>query len=221
MRRKIINVITLLAVVALAVFGLGGCAEKASKYTEEEHIQRVKERIQKRFIDTDLRWINREQPTDFEVYPLYNENDELSYFLVEFEPYGFIFVLLRDEQSKASAFFGASASMYRIADNIDGNNDWSPYIIDETNSQPAPDTGRIWILDEKGEKIVYDKSPYAVAQVASQRRYLLYDRIPAIKSEEKFINLISMEEIEFKDGSLVRMQACMHMSFWPKIESDL
>lgn len=38
----------------LGVLVLVGCSQKASKYTESEHIQRVSERIQKKYIETDL-----------------------------------------------------------------------------------------------------------------------------------------------------------------------
>ena len=206
---------------AIRNFWFNGGSEKASKYTEEEHIQRVTERIQKRFIDTNLRWVDREQPTAFEVFPLYNENDELKYFLVEFEPYGFLYILLRDEQMKGFSWLGASTSMYKIADDISGKNDWSPYKIDETNSQPSPDTDKIWMLNENDEKIVFNKSPYAIADCKDERRYLLTGNIPSAKRDEKFVNLISMEEIEFIDGQLTKKHACVQISIWPKNESDL
>lgn len=107
--------ITYIDIMIFAILGLVGCSKKTSQYTEDEHIQRVTERIQKKYIDTDLNWVDNEQPTSFDVFPLYNENDKLECFLVEFEPYGFLFIQMRDERNKVFSWAGASTSMYKIS----------------------------------------------------------------------------------------------------------
>lgn len=197
MVKKLTGIVVIM-IMLFTAFALTGCSEKASKYTEEEHIQRVAERIQKRFIDTDLRWIDREQPTDFEVYPLYDENDKLKYFLVEFEPYGFLYVLLRDEQKKAFGWLGASTSMYKIS--ASGNDEWSP----------------------KDEDIVFNKSPYSIAGIENECRYLLLGYIVAAKREGKFVNLISQDEVEIINGQATKEQVGIGLDFgWPKKDNDL
>jgi hypothetical protein len=186
------------AVLLLAVFGLSGCGDKASKYTEAEHIQRIAERIQKRYIDADLGWVDREQPTSFEVFPLYDENDKLKYFLVEFESFGFIYILLRDEQRKAFGEIGASTSMYKIS--ASGNDEWSP----------------------NGGETVFNKSPYFVAGIKNERRYLLLGYIVAAKQGNTFVNLISQAEVEIINGQTTKEQVGIWLDFnWPKKDNDL
>lgn len=204
-------------VMILMIIFLTGCAKKASQFTEEEHIQRVTERIEKRFMTDSYEY------TGFEVYPLYNENDELKYFLVEFEPYGFVYVLLRDEQLKLFGWLGASTSMYKLS-GFDGNDTWSPFTYDESNSQPYPDIDKCWKTDENGEKIVYNRSPYCIADIENERRYLLHiegSYIPSVKREERFLNLISLEEFEAIDGQLTKKQAYAFIIFVTKKQLDL
>lgn len=37
----------------------------------------------------------------FQLYPLYNENDMTEHVLVEFEPFGFLYIMITDKQFKA------------------------------------------------------------------------------------------------------------------------
>ena len=66
-----------------------GCT--AGSYTEEQHIQRVTARAEERFLGEGSEY------TGLEVYPIYNEYDELNYMLIELEPQGFVYVLIRDD----------------------------------------------------------------------------------------------------------------------------
>ena len=63
------------------LLSLSSC--RASSYTEEEHIARVTERARERFLGEGSEY------TGLEVYPVYNEYDELNYMLIEFQPQGF------------------------------------------------------------------------------------------------------------------------------------
>lgn len=218
--KKIISSGMLLIVMSFSLLALSGCNEKSSKYTETEHIQRVTERIEERFMTEKFEY------TDFEVYPLYNENDELKYFLVEFEPYGFVYVLLRDESPFYISMFGGQKSMYKLSD-TQGDRYWNRYNIDETNSQNYPDTDKIWEIDENGEIIVYKKSPYSIENVQDTHRYLLRDSksisdyVPAVKIGEKYKNLISMEEMTISDGRYTKKQATVYIPFIAKKDFDL
>lgn len=57
-----------------------GCS--SDMYSEEKHMQRIRERAEERFLGEDSEY------TGLEVYPIYNEYDELKYALIEFEPQG-------------------------------------------------------------------------------------------------------------------------------------
>lgn len=231
MTNKIKKIVTIIMtmVILFSAFTLTGCNQKASNYSESEHIQRISTRVKTRFFDGDDALHYKDRPTDFSIYPLYNENDELKYFLIEFEPYGFLFVLLRDEQLKSFSWFGASTSMYMLS-NVYGNETWSPYIVDTTNSQSYPDTDKFWYLDENGEKIYYSKSPFYIADMKDAKKYLLHlsDEnfntyyIPAIKIENDYLNLISMEKLNIGYGDdFVKKQATLYISFINKKHFDL
>jgi hypothetical protein len=169
-----VNILKRICLIAfLLIFtllALSGCNRKPSDFTEEEHIQRVTERIKAKYVDGDEKLRPYDKPvddgiiydkvkaTDFDVFPLYDENDTLKYFLVEFEPYGFIYVFLRDEQPKVFSCIGTSTGMY-VLSSREGEPLWSRYKIDETNNQSPPDTDIQWEVDECGERIFYDASP--------------------------------------------------------------
>ena len=76
-----------LAIVAyILIFTVG--YQYASWYTEEQHLARIAERVEKRYFSkgSDYGY------TDYEVFPLYDENEKFSYALVEFEPQGFVYI---------------------------------------------------------------------------------------------------------------------------------
>lgn len=228
MDKKIMK-LCLIAVMLFAVFGFTGCNQKTSKYIDAEHIQRVTERIQARYIDGDERLRPYDKPTDdgeiypkvkatdFAVYPLYDENDDLKYFLVEFQPFGYLYVLLRNEQLKGFSWLGASTSMYMLS-STEGEPAWTPYTIDIANS-----TDEIWEIDENGKKIAYAQSPFSVRGIENEKRYLLnFDGyIPAVRREGKFENLISNSEFEVSNGQITEKQPIASISFTNKKHFDL
>ena len=192
-----------------------GCVKQASDYTEAEHIQRVKERTEKRYKDSDL-WDGSSYES-FEVYPLYNENEELTHFLVEFEPYGFMFVtLIKDGQT--SPFLGPDRGMYLKDLHL---NAWSPYKPIETKSGYNPKDYE-YILDENGEMIYYDSSPFKVAEKMNERKYMLKAAerssvfVCAVKSGDKFINLMNDVEVDVANGDLNKPQAILWAKRTPK-----
>lgn len=220
MRKKFFHVITVLILI-LSVCMLGGCSKKVSDFTEEEHIRRVTERIEKQVMTDSTKYIG------FSVYPLYNEDDELQYFLVEYEPYGFMFIQPKDEEWKGLSCLGVSTSMYRVSNVYTGDDEygtWSPYTIDETNSQPFPETDKRWKVDEDGNRICYTKSPYYVTQNINERKYLLRSDkgfICAIKKDDAFINLVSSIEINISNGDLTKKQATLNITFIANKRFDL
>ena len=224
------KVISIIAVLIITIMLGAGCAEKADKYTEEEHIARITQRL-KQEIPT---WaeLNDGNYDSYAVYPLYDENEELIAFLLEIEPYGFTLISYGDEPSfkLLLSCYGTSTSMYRVSNKIYGcgNKMWSPYIADETWSQPSPDNNKIFILDENGERVYHKKSPYYVTGNIDERKYLIETEgaqyICAVKKDGEFINLISCEAFTVVNVSkydLSQIQATLYFPFLPYSVYDL
>ena len=242
--KKILS-IALAFIVIFLVF-LNFSNKKVDDFTVEEHRQRITQRIKA----SNSRWgfPEGEKYQDFEVYPLYNKNEELEYFLVEFEPCNFIIIFLKDEPPVLISFLYPSKSMYLVQSGYYGKNrEWSPYYRDKNCPElvdygelyaPGPDFPQTydyifnpqgrgqWILDENGERIFYDKSPYAVTGNLSEKKYLLEtDRddkfIFAVKKDEKFVNLISGFEFEYEEEYSYEEHATLGFTYALTWRSDL
>ena len=173
----------------------------------------MSERIEKRFMAED-----NGKRTGFEIKPLYNENGMLNIFLVEFEPYGYLYVHAGDELNKVFGWLGFRTSMYTLSDSTIIST-WSPYTLNPTTFEKE------WILDEEGNKIVYDRSPFYVANAGNAKYYLLENEdghfIPAIKTGEDFVNLISGKKFRFQNGQPETAQACEFIAFYAHKQLDL
>lgn len=174
---------------------LSGCLRKVSSFSEERHAERIRSRLLERWKGNLV--ISGVPIEDFELYPLYDENDKLAYFLVECEPNGFFFVLLRDE-TFVYAFSGGN--MYTISNNYYGYGDafiWSPYTVDLSKPDPFAEENKIFELDESGEKICYSKSPFFITDNLNERKYLLnnsrYGYVCAVKNQNNFTNVMNGE----------------------------
>ena len=221
-----------LIIIVMIITTLTGCSQKASRYTEEQHMQRISERIQKKYIDGDIKVRDFRVPKDaddafikltgFEVYPLYDNNDELKYCLVELQPFGFIYILIQDEQPKILSRLGASTSMYRTAGVMQPA--WTPCHIDK-------ETGETIWEEESGVMTEYYRSPFAERGVLAEKKYIIRCEekdvaiqrlIPAVKRDGKYINLYSNEEFDVVDGRATEKLAFSQgISFIVKHEFDL
>lgn len=210
---KVKSIVALVLLFSLCMCFVWGHARQASDYTTEQHIQRMSERIEKRFMAED-----NGKRTGFEIKPLYNENGMLNIFLVEFEPYGYLYVHAGDELNKVFGWLGFRTSMYTLSDSTIIRT-WSPYTLNPTTSEKE------WILDEEGNKIVYNRSPFYVANAGNAKYYLLENEdgyyIPAIKTGEDFVNLISGEKFRFQNGQPETAQACEFIAFYAHKQLDL
>ena len=167
--------------------------ELASKYTEEEHIERITERIEKHYIDN-----SNYSFSSFEVYPIYNSNDVLKYALVEFQPFGFVYVFIRNEEfhnsEKSKLEIPVSSSMYMLSTmNYKIEQPWSPSYIED---------GEIKFKEEE-----YSNSPFYVNNIENEKRYFINIDpssegylVPAVKRDDKYINLYSNEEFALENG---------------------
>ncbi len=197
-KNKIISIC--LSILTLPMIALIGCSEKASDYTEKEHIARVTALAKKRYIDNG-------DYDSLEVYPLYDSNDRLGYFLIELEPAGFEYVKLNSKSS-----IDGSWSLYTR-----GNCDWRPWartVIDKENVAIYDfGHGKNWVLqyqrwselDESGLPIFYKSSHFKIGNIENERRYLFeIDQmgreglIPAVKRGDTYLNLVSLEEFVYE-----------------------
>lgn len=181
--------ISIIAILIITIMVGAGCAEKAGKYTEDEHIARITQRFQNKLYN---------MPGDdgitvesFSVYPLYNQNEELTMFLVEIEPYGFTFIDLRDESYDVLSCSSPKTSMYKVSD-FYGVDTWSPYVVDKTCHE-----NKNYLINGNIERIYHKKSPYYVTGNIDERKYLIETEgaqyICAVKKDGQFLNLISGE----------------------------
>ena len=218
-KRSICAVLSTLLFVAMlfsALF-LTGCSRKVSDFTEEEHTQRVKEKIDKNFEnwgynDFDMTFVHLEK---YELYPLYEANEQLHYFLVECEPDSFSIIFIEDEPSLFSKLILKRDSMYHIDDYVG----WSYYY--NTNGTTTK------LLDDNGENIEYRHSPYYRANCLSERKYLIHTNqypkgyICAIKKGDGFVNILDDCYFTVENGVVSSPQSLLIKGYIPKKDFDL
>ena len=174
-------------------------------YSEEQHLSRVLKRAEERYLGEESEY------TGLDVYPLYNENDELKYMLIELKPQGFVYVKI----NSADFFLG----MYTV-DVIEEKmpNTWTPYRVVEGRKEV--------FTNEDGEPIRYFESHFKVAGIENERRYLLATRlsgefIPAVKRGDQYLDLVDGERIEYEPGVYSKTYAAANISFIGKANFDL
>lgn len=167
---------------------LSGCTQEADNYSYNDHYNNVKQLIEEKYMQSNYGF------TGFELYPIYNENDEHKYFLVEFEPIKFLYVFIKDK----STHYGNSLYCTEI------EYLWTPYTVSEKEVDGKIKYIRNFKLDEFGNRIIHNRSHFKVAGVENEKLYLLtvypesYELlIPAVKRGDKYLNLVSMEIIDY------------------------
>lgn len=164
----------------------------AARYTEAQHLERVSARVEKYFMTEDSGY------TGYTVYPLYNENDKLSYFLVEFEPVGFVYIKLNEYHSQILQNMGLR-SMYCYDWSYSVDQTWSRYRISDhevmkyndgtwEDSDPYPEQGwkydenkdgysdncfRRWETNAIGDFVCHKESPFKLLNITDEKRYLI------------------------------------------------
>ena len=199
--------VLLILLLIVSTFGLTGCVS-SDVYSEEKHMERIAKRVEKYFIIDDYEY------TSFEMYKLYDENDEFKYILVEFEPYGFLFVQIRE---KSMPIIGSH--MYSVY--LDKS--WCRYYyegIDEETELPII----VYEKDENGEIIRYNCSPFKEANVLNEKKYALRVKVDgassyilAVKRGDKYLNLVSMQLFEYKSSYIDEKPATYYFFFVPTI----
>ena len=202
-----------------------GCSIMASSYSEEQHMQRIRERAEERFLGEDSEY------TGLEVYPIYNEYDELKYALIEFEPQGFLYVHIGE---RADPWKG----MYTLDEREPES--WMPYRVKEGAIEEVTDEDghiiefqdREFFRDENGDAIIYHQSHFKVAGIENERRYIvsivstvpgLYggSLIPAVKRGEQYLNLVDGNLMDYEPGMESAIYAVSSIIFIEKSYFDL
>ena len=226
--RKFFSV--LMAGMILAAIGLGFTGCSSAFYSEEQHIQRVTERAEKRFLGEGSEY------TGLEVYPIYNEYDDLKYMLIELEPHGFMYVHIE----KDSTFEWLSGVGMYLCSNIEPES-WMPYRVKEGIEDKVTDESGTVIIyknrefyrDENGDVIIYHQSHFKVAGIENERRYLLEIRstttggsgtealIPAVKRGNQYLDLVDGALIDYTPGRESPTYAVEYLYFIPKPDFNL
>ncbi len=213
--KKTIAILALSSILCISIFSLVGCNKTLNPddYTLEDHIEFIAQRVQQRYMKEGTPY------TSFAVYPLYDENDKYTHFLVEFEPYGFL--MIETHKQKISKF--EYTSMYRRCDAYlcrDEKFGWQKYRYDIEEQEIIDgikwEKGKIKFLDkevyfevnEQGECVEYYKSPYAVANVLSQKLYFI-NSSPIIEENGKFIDLVSMRAYAQEQRNEMEVLPCV------------
>ena len=182
MEKKKINVkkiikITILLIILITIPTTIMC-RSSCMYSEKGHYRRIQKRIEERFIETGVH-------KEYELYPLYDENDKLKYFVVDFPTN---YHIIRINKYDLGCL---GVSMYTLSI----NNPWQRYVLENGE--------KVYEKDKDGNDIFYNQSPYKVAGIKDEKRYLIKirqgsnsDYVPAVKRGDKYLNLISMKEEE-------------------------
>ncbi len=213
-KKKIVLCVMLAVVIALlAILGVRIAKRSSWGYTEEQHLQKISELVEKRYMSGKYDF------TSYEITPLYDKNEKLHYCVVDFEPYGFVWVRIND--------FAFLKSLY-TRDEEFISRDWSRYEYIDTTKSLDSDKNKKWETDESGERIYYKVSPYKAAGVKDEKRYLItikqesyYTTIPAVKHGDKFLNLMDMKEFEYVEESKIFIYPYFSTGFPPKSFFDL
>ena len=183
-RTKILTCVlaVLLALMMRAAPVLLVCSQYRDFYTDSQHLARIQSRAERRYLGEGSEY------TGLTVYPLYSEEEELEYALIELQPQGFMYVRIND--TAIFEWLGA-ASMYTMSNKTPTA--WTPYRIVEGNE--------VAFTDENGEPISYSESHFKVAGIEDERRYLLGGEIPAVKRGEQYLDLVDGELIDYEPNT--------------------
>ena len=212
-----------LSTLLMAAGVFTGCS--SSMYSEEQHIRRIRERAEERYLGEESAY------TSLEVYPIYNEYDELKYALIEFEPQGFLYVAIGDRSYPWKGMYTLSTT------EPEG---WMPYRVKEGLKEEVTDENghvttfydREFFRDESGQVIIYQQSHFKVAGIANERRYILSivstvpglyggSRIPAVKRGEQYLNLVDGNLMDYEPGMESATYAVADITFIGKSYFDL
>ena len=199
--KKIIR-ITILLIILITIPTTIMC-RSSCMYSEKGHYRRIKKRIEERFIETGVH-------KEYELYPLYDENDKLKYFVVDF-PTNYHIIKINEYDLSC-----LGVSMYTLSI----NNPWQRYVLENGE--------KVCEKDKDGNDIFYNQSPYKIAGIKDEKKYLIEvsqgsssSYVPAVKRGDKYLNLISMKEEEIVLKSNEQINETFYTFYAPKPQFNL
>jgi len=188
-----------IVLTVIVVFWIVSCVQNHSNFTIEEHVEKINELVGK-----NASLSKRYNYDSYDVYPLYDYNDEVQIYLVEFHPKGYIYVKSNNENVFIKWINGIS--MYTYAE---GETSWQRYTINQAGIAWArsQESLQTWPNEFKefeiidGQYVYYENSCYKIAALEHEKKLLLsgdnHFFIPAVLLQNgDMINLISMHVID-------------------------
>lgn len=191
LKKFFISIAIILVVVIVVPLFVFTFQIKAEWFTEEQHAKRISRRIDRKIKSGYY------DATGYELYPLYTIDEELRYFLVEFEPVGHMYVWIGG--GLVLDVFGSTSMYHEQTSRIIKK--WNPCTIEETGKTKSV----IFDYDENGYMITCSQSPFKYRDKLNERKYMIALgelRVPAIRNGDKFINLYANYEFELANGKL-------------------
>ena len=191
------RIIVLLCLIFI-VIASSGC-KKAKYYTDEEHTNNVRKIIERKYLDDDA---------TYELRPLYNNDDQLQYFVVDFSNNDFIYVKIMEQENFLQ---------HKLYIQSAGECPWSR-VVDVVNGH------MIFEKDSEGHYVYNYKNHFKAANIPSDTRgYLIKTAVstalvPSIKVGDNYLDLITMQEY---DGVSTYKRHTSGIVFTPKASSNL
>ncbi len=234
---KKITAVALMIVVLCGLMTFTACTteirESPDDYTIEQHVEAISKRVEERYFGADSEY------TGYELYPLYNEKDELAYFLVEMEPYGILYVFINYTRMPWVSLYACEdryikGVWYRYRLCVDGiepepfeNIRWGyqeKYVtfVDDVDGpiERTMPTNYRGELDDNDKLVTRTVSPYKLADALEEKMYFFdcYDGghyVPAVKVGNAYVNLVSMETFDSIETIKNTETPCIGISILP------
>ena len=214
---KLKKTVSLILMLTCIIMSSALCS--GTRKTDKEQLAEVTKLATKRFVEeghVDREHCEKGKYTGLTVYPLYDENDEMQYFLIDLEPSGYAYVSSNIKIRNSMSCLGRIIASYGEY-TVSYGRPWYRYYRNETDTD----------YDLRDAEILYEDSHFRVANIGDEKRYLLkcypksgsFGYIPAVKRGDKFLNLVSMTEYDPND--LYAYEPTSGISFMPAHAFDL
>lgn len=233
-KKKRLKIFKVVLLTLFLVFVLEFCfihiylPNKSRVLSDDEHIERISKKIKSKYIDKE-----NSKYTSFEIYPVYDNNDELRYAVIEFQPEGFVYIRINKEMlfnndRFLSKFSLLSMGMYRKS----FGSSWGFCSIDPTKKDAKQYSEKIIYKNEER----YNNSPYYVNNIIGEKRYLIsvkiykkgdgYENetilIPCVIRDGEYLNLFSNEKFHvINDYANVEQAVSYDIKFFACSENNL
>lgn len=197
-------------------------------YSYEQHLERVSALAEE-----------HAQGSDFTIAPLYQDNEELFGFLVEYHGQREWCDIVKvhnpsftNKIAGVSMYCGIDVAYMRYRIQSDATSEYAPNVkwgrgdsdelqVEENGEivsrlHPSEFPNRLWEIAESGNAVYHRVSPYKLANVDGEKKYLLAvkqdgktDYIPAVKRGDRYLNLISLQEFDYQSEYAENAQPTM------------